>query len=163
MDMPGHGGHGGHGDHGGDSSRPMCAMNMSLNWSTDNVCVLFDFWRVNSGTSLLFSVAAVFFLGYMYELLRTRVRQWEQSMAPTGISLSAGAESPLVGSSTVPTSVRWKRALFYGLLVAYSYLLMLIFMTYNGYLMLAVIGGTVAGHYSYSTDSWGAVRGASCH
>ncbi|KAJ1865220.1 copper transpport protein [Coemansia sp. RSA 2703] len=161
--MSGHGDHGGHDGHGGGGSLPMCAMNMSLNWSTDNVCVLFDFWRINSGTSLVASLIGVFLLGYLYEFARARVRSWEQSMAPTGISISAGADTPLVGGSAVPTNIRWKRALFYGLLVAYSYSLMLIFMTYNGYLMLAVIGGAITGHFSYSTDSWGAVRGASCH
>ncbi|KAJ1733067.1 copper transpport protein [Coemansia biformis] len=163
MDMPDHGGHGGH----GGNARPMCAMNMSLNWSTDNVCVLFDFWRINSGTSLAFSWVAVFLLGYLYELSRARVRRWELALAREGApGAHAAPGTPLVadgGSGGARMCTRWKRALFYGLLVAYSYSLMLIFMTYNGFLILAVIGGAVAGHYAYSTDVLGAVRGASCH
>ncbi|KAJ1893012.1 copper transpport protein, partial [Kickxella alabastrina] len=95
MDMPGHGDHGGHGGHGDGGARPMCAMNMSFNWSTENVCVLFDFWRINSTTSLAVSFALVFVLGYLYELARTRVRRWEQSMAPTGSILSSSPDAPL--------------------------------------------------------------------
>lgn len=165
MDMPGHGDHDGHG--GGDGSRPMCAMNMALNWSTKDVCVLFDFWRINSAISLVATFVAVFCLGYLYELSRSRVRRWELMLAPTGVSSTLDSansdDTPLVGQSPIPNSIRWKRAIFYGLLVAYSYSLMLIFMTYNGYLILAVIGGAIAGNYAYSTDSWGNVRGANCH
>ncbi|KAJ2430642.1 copper transpport protein, partial [Coemansia sp. RSA 2440] len=151
MDMPGHGDHGGHGGH--EDARPMCAMNMALNWSTDNVCVLFDFWRITSGMSLVFSCAAVFALGYLYELSRTRVRSWELAQL-TG---RARLETPLVADG-LGRSARWMRAVMYGLLVAYSYSLMLIFMTYNGFLILAVIGGAIAGHYAYATDALGAVR-----
>ncbi|KAJ2252284.1 copper transpport protein [Coemansia sp. RSA 455] len=163
MDMPGHGGHGGHGDHGDSGSRPMCAMNMAFNWSTENVCVLFDFWRVNSSTSLVLTCAAVFLLGYLYELARAGVRGWEKSHAPSGTLVSTSSSTPLVGTDAIRNDIRWKRALFYGLLVAYSYSLMLIFMTYNGFLILAVIGGAVTGHYAYSSDEWGSVRGANCH
>ncbi|KAJ1964523.1 copper transpport protein [Dipsacomyces acuminosporus] len=167
MDMPGHGdhgGHGGHGDHGGSGSRPMCAMNMAFNWDTENVCVLFDFWRINSNASLFFSCLAVFLLGYLYEAARTRVRTWEKSIAPAGHTVQgSGSDTPLVSSSAIPNSLRWKRATFYGLMIAYSYSLMLIFMTYNGYLIFAVIGGAIAGHYSYNIDEWGTVRGANCH
>ncbi|KAJ2078775.1 copper transpport protein [Coemansia sp. RSA 988] len=161
MEMPGHGDHGDHGDH----SRPMCAMNMSLNWSTDNVCVLFDFWRIDSRTSLLLSWAAVFLLGYLYELCRTRIRNWEMALGSGSASTGARArlETPLMASDGIAKSARIKRAVLYGLMVAYSYSLMLIFMTYNGYLILAVIAGAAAGHYAYSTDSLGSVRGANCH
>ncbi|KAJ2781885.1 copper transpport protein [Coemansia javaensis] len=159
MDMPDHGGHGGHDDgHGG---RPMCAMNMALNWSTDNVCVLFDFWRITSGTSLALSWAAVFVLGYAYELARARVRRWELSLARD--CAEPQPEMPLADAARARRAARRTRALLYGLMVAYSYSLMLIFMTYNGYLILAVIGGAAAGHYVYSVDALGAVRGANCH
>ncbi|ORX73776.1 Ctr copper transporter [Linderina pennispora] len=142
----------------------MCAMNMSFNWETENVCVLFDFWRINSNASLVFTCLAVFLLGYLYEAARTSVRSWEKSMAPAGTTLPIdGAGAPLIRTAAVLNKVRWQRAIFYGLMVAYSYSLMLIFMTYNGFLILAVIGGAIAGHYKYSTDDWGAVRGASCH
>ncbi|KAJ2683652.1 copper transpport protein, partial [Coemansia spiralis] len=72
--------------------------------------------------------------------------------------------TPLVASDAgVRKCTRWRRALYYGLLVAYSYSLMLVFMTYNGYLIIAVVCGAVAGHYVYSADTLGAVRGANCH
>ncbi|PIA14415.1 ctr copper transporter, partial [Coemansia reversa NRRL 1564] len=139
--------------HGGgsDHSRPMCAMNMSLNWSTDNVCVLFDFWRINSTASLLLSWAAVFLLGYLYEFCRARIRSWETALVSRSALAGSRArlETPLVGSDGIGKSTRIQRAVLYGLMVAYSYSLMLIFMTYNGYLILAVIGGAAAGHYAY--------------
>ncbi|KAJ2755171.1 copper transpport protein [Coemansia sp. BCRC 34490] len=140
-------------------------MNMSLNWSTDNVCVLFDFWRINSLTSLLLTCATVFLLGYFYEYLRAKIHGWQViAVSRSGTNLLAdSANNTNPRDTALGTRLRWRRAVYYGLMVAYSYSLMLIFMTYNGYLIIAVIGGAIAGHYSYSIDEPGSVRGANCH
>jgi copper transporter 1 len=54
------------------------------------------------------------------------------------------------------------RALLYGGQIAFSFLLMLIFMTYNAYLMLAIVVGAATGFYMFHKENF-AERGMNCH
>ena len=54
------------------------------------------------------------------------------------------------------------RSLIYGGQIAVSFFLMLIFMTYNAYLMFAVVVGAVTGFYLFHKEST-AERGMNCH
>jgi len=71
----------------------------------------------------------------------------------------------------VPPVFRALRALLYGITVFLSFFLMLVFMTYNAYLIFAVVAGAAIGHYAFSShinldavlsDS-GEERGMACH
>jgi len=53
------------------------------------------------------------------------------------------------------------KALFYAVQVFYSFFIMLLFMTYNGYVMLAVAVGAFIGHLAFGVES--ASKDASCH
>jgi len=71
----------------------------------------------------------------------------------------------------VPIIPRVLRALIYGVTVFLSFFLMLIFMTYNAYLIGAVVVGAALGHYIFGStinidailaDSSGS-KGLACH
>lgn len=47
---------------------------------------------------------------------------------------------------------RIQKSVYYGLLVGYSYMMMLVFMTYNGWAMIAVVLGAVLGNYLYGGE-----------
>ncbi|KAH9892675.1 Ctr copper transporter family-domain-containing protein [Cubamyces lactineus] len=51
----------------------------------------------------------------------------------------------------LPFSARVSRAVLYGASVFLSFFLMLVFMTYNAYLILATVVGAALGHYVFST------------
>jgi len=50
------------------------------------------------------------------------------------------------------------KAIFYGLQVFYSFFIMLIFMTYNGWVMVAVAVGASIGHYAFGIHTGSAKR-----
>jgi len=75
------------------------------------------------------------------------------------------------GGTRVPTHLRVLRAALYGATIFLSFFLMLVFMTYNAYLILAVVLGGATGHYVfggtmdvdgvlYGGDS---TKGMACH
>jgi len=79
--------------------------------------------------------------------------------------------NPSVTGTPVPTISRVLRALIYGVTVFLSFFLMLIFMTYNAYLIGAVVVGASLGHYIFGStinvnailaDSSGS-KGLACH
>jgi hypothetical protein len=54
------------------------------------------------------------------------------------------------------------RSLFYAILVGISFWLMLVFMTYNGFLMISVVIGAGLGHYAFGSNL-PSDRGVQCH
>jgi copper transporter 1 len=50
----------------------------------------------------------------------------------------------------------------YAILMGISFWLMLVFMTYNGYLMIALVLGAGVGHYVFGQEK-PAARSISCH
>jgi len=52
----------------------------------------------------------------------------------------------------VPLVLRIIRAILYGVTVLLSFFLMLVFMTYNAYLILAVVAGAALGHFIFGKE-----------
>ncbi|KII92595.1 hypothetical protein PLICRDRAFT_27665 [Plicaturopsis crispa FD-325 SS-3] len=67
----------------------------------------------------------------------------------------------------VPFGPRVLRAVLYGATVFLSFFLMLVFMTYNAYLILAVVVGAAIGHYVFGAridvEGAGDAKGMACH
>jgi len=53
------------------------------------------------------------------------------------------------------------KAALYAVQVFYSFFIMLLFMTYNGWIMLAVAVGAFIGHLSFGAES--ATKDVACH
>ncbi|CAN6622229.1 copper transport protein Ctr2p [Trichomonascus vanleenenianus] len=139
-------GHGGmdHGDMG-----PMCSMNMIFTWDTDNLCIVFKWWHIQTTIGLWLSLLAIVGLGAGYEFLRYRSRVLDsQTLEPQTRNVSGSPRQKIA------------RSAFYAFQVAYSFFLMLIFMTYNGWAMLAVTAGAFVGFYIWGERS---SRGMACH
>lgn len=64
--------------------------------------------------------------------------------------------------SNMSQQQRVTRSVFYAILVAISFWLMLVFMTYNGFLMLSVVIGAGIGHYAFG-GNLSSDRGIQCH
>ncbi|KAG5981425.1 hypothetical protein E4U55_002958 [Claviceps digitariae] len=154
MDHAGHDhaamGHGDmdHGGHGGMDD--MCSMNMLFTWDTKNLCIVFRQWHVRSTPGLIASLLAVVLLAMGYEALRALSRKYEHavdrriSAMPRQNQESASRQGHVI------------KAVLYGMQNFYAFMLMLIFMTYNGWVMIAVslgafLGYLVFGHCTSST------------
>jgi len=67
------------------------------------------------------------------------------------------------GAVVLPAHYRALRAGLYGASVLLSCFLMLVFMTYNAYLIFAVVAGAAIGHYLFSGFVEPDSKGVSCH
>ncbi|SCU86939.1 LAFA_0E03840g1_1 [Lachancea sp. 'fantastica'] len=128
--------------------KDMCSMNMLFTWNYENTCVVFKWWHIRTVPQLVFSMIVIILISHLYEYLK----------------YYAG-RSVATGGSGNGRSAKISRASWYGLQVGFSFMLMLVFMTYNGWLMLAVVMGAAWGNYSWgnSTVDNGGTRSLACH
>ncbi|SMQ50275.1 unnamed protein product [Zymoseptoria tritici ST99CH_3D7] len=151
-----HGAHGGHGGHGGmDHSEPMCSMNMLFTWDTENLCIVFSGWRVTGTLSLIVSLLAIIVMTAGYEAVREASRRYEAKVAARVGQKGSG------GNPAKADEGRITKAAFYAVQVFYSFFIMLLFMTYNGWIMLAVGVGAFVGYLMFSGSA--ATKSAACH
>jgi len=149
---------------------------MHMLWNTQiiDTCVVFSQWHIHSHLQFFFSFLAIVALGMLYEYLRVFSRDFDKRIA-VKLRVQSGRRSPLTTSGrssperhgndaeetgllnglrvarkqgfAVPALYRLIRAVLYGASVGLSFFLMLVFMTYNAYLIFAVVLGAGVGHY----------------
>ncbi|KAG9532000.1 Ctr copper transporter, partial [Aureobasidium melanogenum] len=147
-------GHGGM-DHGGMDHGDMCNMNMLFTWDTNNLCIVFKSWRITSTMSLIWSLLGVMLLTAGYELVREMSRRYEAKVQreiddmPRRSAADAYAKSKTI------------KAALYAIQVFYSFFIMLLFMTYNGWIMLSVAVGAFVGYLVFGNST--VTKSAACH
>lgn len=157
--------------HHGDMSS--CAMNMFLNTDTTNLCILVKQWRVTGPWSLGQALVVIVLFAMSFEAIRELTRRYEHN-SRTGIIALGGSsrpDSPSPLANTATTTGRREarkrqliKSLLYALQVGISFLLMLVFMTYNVYVMAAVVVGSGIGYYLFNSDPNGVSgKGMACH
>ncbi|EXJ81096.1 hypothetical protein A1O3_07384 [Capronia epimyces CBS 606.96] len=179
-----HMGHGGM-DHGDmDMGEGQCSMNASLpearsmlfTWSSKNLCIVFRQWRVTGPLSLILSLIAIVLLAAGYECVREISRRYEQSHNARMAAYSTGALSEpaqlnesssllVVGRDSKASAERQGtiiKAALYAVQVFYSFFIMLLFMTYNGWVMLAVAVGAFIGYLAFGR-SLTSSKSVACH
>jgi len=152
---------------------PKCSMHMLWNTQIEDTCVVFQSWHISSKTTLFFSCLAIVALGVLYEYLRQVQRTYDQNVARHLMTRTKGkavdsrrgsrSNSPetedaglLSGrrvsrsQTSIPAFERVIRAALYASTITLSFFLMLVFMTYNAYLIAAVVIGAGVGHYIFS-------------
>lgn len=168
-------------------------MNMLWNTQIIDTCVVFRQWHIHSNLQFFFSFLAIVALGLLYEYLRVFSRDFDKRIAMK-LRIQSGRRTPLTTSGqssperrgdgveeigllnglrvarkqgfAVPPLYRTLRAVLYGASVGLSFFLMLVFMTYNAYLIFAVILGAAVGHYILGDTiepNGPADKGMACH
>ncbi|KAI7883723.1 Ctr copper transporter [Lichtheimia hyalospora FSU 10163] len=170
--------HGGHHDMPMDGDDDMCSMNMIFNWQIKDVCVVFQWWHIRGIPTLLISCLAVFLIAACFEYVRARSSALEQTWSDintkkrqddgeTTINTINETTTLLQPSECGKPSLSQHQhivlSVLYAFLVAVSFWLMLVFMTYNGFLMLAVVLGAGFGHYLFGNGYLSANRSIQCH
>ncbi|KAF7281709.1 hypothetical protein GWI33_004426 [Rhynchophorus ferrugineus] len=121
-------------------------MVMLLKFKTSGT-VFFTWWNFNSVSGLVGSMIAIYLIALCYEgfkLFRTYVKLRMQS--PTNDSVT-------FTKATITNKSHLIQALFQGVQVFLSYILMLVFMTYNAWLCIAAIWGLVTGYFVFGRYS----------
>lgn len=161
-------GHMDHGDMGG-AMPPRCRMDMHFTWETDNLCIIFNSWHIRSIAGLIFSLIGVALLTAGYEALREGSRRYECYVDKQKDELPNDDDTertPFLwtGRQQVEVSKRahFIKAILYGSQVFYSFFIMLLFMTYNGWVMISVGVGAFIGFLLFGTNTT-AAKVAACH
>ncbi|KAL8672184.1 MAG: hypothetical protein Q9168_003348 [Polycauliona sp. 1 TL-2023] len=147
--------HMGHGGMDMPSEGAKCSMNMLFTWDTTNLCIVFPQWRVSSTFSLIISLLGVILLTAGYEFVREMSRRYETSSAEYVNKL------PRKNVGDAEKSQKLVKAAFYAVQVFYSFFIMLLFMTYNGWVMLAVAVGAFIGYLGFGDSS--STKSVACH
>ncbi|EFX02959.1 ctr copper transporter family protein [Grosmannia clavigera kw1407] len=169
-----------HAHHHGASAMDMhmgdrCSMNMLFTWNTNNLCVVFRWWHVRSTFGLLVSLLAIVAFSAGYEALREGVRRYEaktarqtetaphedherddQDTETTPILRTGMAQSPIAKRAHII------KAMLYGVQNFYAFMIMLIFMTYNGWVMISVSVGAFLGYLLFG-GSTTVTKETACH
>ncbi|KAH8884423.1 Ctr-domain-containing protein [Thozetella sp. PMI_491] len=155
-------------DHGGHG--PMCSMNMLFTWNTENLCIVFRQWHVTSTLSLVVSLLAVLALSMGYEALREGIRRYEVTMnkraetAPPSETVTETTPFLWSGQNRVEVTRRAHviKSVLYGIQNFYAFMIMLVFMTYNGWVMIAVSVGAGLGYLVFGARTT-ATKDTACH
>ncbi|XP_060872920.1 high affinity copper uptake protein 1 isoform X1 [Metopolophium dirhodum] len=139
-------------------------MSMSFHFGT-NETVLFDWWKFSTTSGLVYSMIGIFLMATLYEGLKyfREYLFWKSYNAiqyrSVQIPLEKGPNDPvsqMVGKvllkQPLPTmfSITHLLQTFLHIIqISISYLLMLIFMTYNVWLCLAVLFGATLGYFLF--------------
>ncbi|CCE64330.1 hypothetical protein TPHA_0H01220 [Tetrapisispora phaffii CBS 4417] len=126
-----------------DMGDETCSMNMIFTWDYKNVCVVFKWWHIRTTLDLVLSILAIAFLCYVYEFLKQFIHK-KQLYYNSTLNLNVNNTG-----SKLEKRIKLMNSCYYGLQVTFSFMIMLIFMTYNGWLMLAILFGTIWGNYSW--------------
>lgn len=147
---------------------------MYWNWDTSIPYIFFKWWTAETPLGLGFSVITVFFLAFLYETVINLRARYDASLMRQAAFSDGEKENKLVGPSECcsqstksasgcgdccecPAPVNMRRhftttqSLIRSVLFAfsnfYSLFLMMIFMTYNAYLCIALVLGAGTGHF----------------
>ncbi|KAH9040069.1 copper transporter [Lactarius pseudohatsudake] len=170
-------GHGDHGGHDGMDMGPKCSMHMLWNTQIEDTCIVFEQWHISSRFIFALSFLAIILISLGYEYIREYQRTVDRHIAlalfrskTRGKGSVSGRSTPeqsgpeveeaglLSGSPKIPACTpiplypRILRATLYGVQVFVSFFLMLVFMTYNAYLILAVVIGAGIGHFVFGAE-----------
>ncbi|EJD43499.1 Ctr copper transporter [Auricularia subglabra TFB-10046 SS5] len=167
-----------------------CKMWMLWNTQIIDTCVVFRQWHIRSQVDFIFALVAIAALGVLYEYLRIAQASYDRRIAASlaharsqlgaaPLSLPTSGDGNPAASrafdaqrlSKIPIQQRVARAALYGSAVFLSFFLMLVFMTYNAYLIGAVVFGAALGHYIFGSHmdpdaillAGSAPKGVSCH
>ncbi|XP_056289221.1 high affinity copper uptake protein 1 [Pseudoliparis swirei] len=155
--MGGHN-HGGGGGSGG-SHEGHGGMVMTFYFGFHNVELLFTGLLINSPGEMLGACIGVFLLAVLYEglkmgretlLRRSQVNVRYNSMPLPGADGTVLMETHKTVGQRMISPAHFLQTLLHIIQVVVSYLLMLIFMTYNAYLCIAVAAGAGMGYFLFS-------------
>ncbi|KAG7196200.1 uncharacterized protein KQ657_000212 [Scheffersomyces spartinae] len=134
----------------------MCLMNMLFTWDWKNTCVVFKWWHIKTLPQFLVSFFAIVIITMLYELLKAYVSHWEVVNLQNVAGIAPDSDSRTI------KQFRVKQAITYGIQVGYSFLLMLVFMTYSGWLWIAIVLGAGLGKFFWGSGL-ATPRSLACH
>ncbi|ODV95132.1 hypothetical protein PACTADRAFT_2842 [Pachysolen tannophilus NRRL Y-2460] len=148
-DMPDMPSHHDHGDMGSSS----CKMSMLLTWDYEDSCILSSSWHIHNTRDLFFSILFTIALSAGYELFKKKSQIYitkNFTMSPSSIPLVEENSRLLTRRLRV---LKFYRSILYAIRVFYSFMLMLVFMSFNWWIILSVVFGSGLGYFLFENNS----------
>lgn len=154
--------------HGDDMHMVACSMNMLFHWDTSNLCIIWHWWRIHGPISLVFTLLSVIAITATFEALRAASRRYE-----LWVKLQKESQPNVAITETTPFRSGQRlfnfnrrthifKAIIYAIQSFYGLMLMLIFMTYNGWVMICMFLGSLLGYLIFGQDT-SATKDGACH
>ncbi|EDO01974.1 hypothetical protein SS1G_04450 [Sclerotinia sclerotiorum 1980 UF-70] len=105
---------------------------MLFTWDTTNLCIIFRWWHIRSTFSLLISLLGVVAITAGYEGIRSLARRYESWVEKQQASITRRNQEEVGQRAHII------KAALYAFQYFYAFMLMLLFMTYNGWVMISV-------------------------
>ncbi|KAG5892641.1 hypothetical protein JTB14_025438 [Gonioctena quinquepunctata] len=139
-------------DHDMDDGMDMdnCTMTMEMAmyfFFSKKATVLFKDWNFSTGGALVLSMIAIFAMAAIYEALKYLREHVYRKYTLTDKNTTT--PSPPTVQPTMLSPTHFLQTFLYLLQMIISYFLMLIFMTYNGWLCMAVVLGAGFGYFLF--------------
>jgi len=136
-----------------------CKMNMLFTWSCQDLCIVFRWWHITSTSSFVYSLFLISLLAMSYELVKALARRFDnKGRLEEEDYLTRHGQGRLHYSKKEQVV----RSLLYAVQLFIAFFNMLVFMTYNGWVMVAVTAGAGVGFYLFGGNVKSS-RDAMCH
>lgn len=120
---------------------------MLFTWDWKNSCVVYKWWHVKTVYGFVGTLIVLVLLSMSFELTRSWITQWKSRRL-----LSSYTPTSPTPSGRISKSLKIKLAAMYAFQTGFSFMLMLVFMTYNGWYMLAVVAGAGIGYFLWGDE-----------
>ena len=150
-------------DHGSGSdspTTPSCKISMLWNWFVVDSCFISTDWHVRSKGVFAASVICLFFLVALIEGSRRVMREYDrrlvaqaQSAWRRGNLKSADSDSTGVFTFSPTWQQQFVRAILFTIQFGAAYIIMLVAMYYNGFMLMAIILGGGFGFFLFGKDT----------
>jgi len=140
-----------------DQGSSSCKSTMLWNWYTVDSCFISEQWHVRSEVVFALSVICVFALGASIEGIRRVGRGYDRRIvrhsreADYRFTKAETLESPSFAFK-LSHKQQFVRALLFTLQLGAAYMAMLVAMSYNGFVIFAIILGGGVGHFAFGRD-----------
>ncbi|ODV59326.1 low-affinity Cu transporter [Ascoidea rubescens DSM 1968] len=131
---------------------------MLFTWNYKNLCIIFSWWHIRSLLGLVFSLLLLVLISAGYEWLKYKILKYEKSLTGNALLPNTPSTGDII---KIQQKKKIINSFLYGLQVGYSFMLMLVFMTYNGWAMISVVVGAILGKYLWNTEP--SLRSIACH
>ncbi|CAA7401234.1 unnamed protein product [Spirodela intermedia] len=125
-------------------------MHMTFYWGR-RVTVLFDWWRTETWTGYALTIVVVLLAAAFYQYLEDRRLRLRDLCLLKPSPIPSSAHAPLLGISPARRSAaaRVAVAALFGVNSAIGYMLMLVVMSFNGGVFIAVVVGLATGYLAF--------------
>ncbi|MFH4980546.1 hypothetical protein AB6A40_007255 [Gnathostoma spinigerum] len=147
----------------GNGARPLDNHTMELHFGNREI-ILFRFWKSGSALGMLASVIIVILLCVLFEGIKA-FRLFLRNMYSENCLLpcSAGNKLWCSGRFSNQTIYRIGQTLLYTAQIALAYTIILILVTFNVYLLIAVVLGEAVGYFIFFNENFPTSGATSSH